>query len=157
MKICADENVAPKLTQLLREQLLATSNTLHTVDDYQAKGVDDPIWVRKFADSGGEAIVGGDVAMTKRATEVVAIAETGLRLIVLDQRWPRAPKHVQISYLFYWWPEIEKVLASAKSGQCFKVPWGWPEKTDGAIKPITVDVQSAYKKLRKTKKQPSQE
>jgi hypothetical protein len=149
LKICADENVAPKLTDLIREQLLSSPHALYKVDEFEAEGVDDPIWVRKFADAGGEAIVGGDAAMTKRAAEVVAIAETGLRLIVLDQRWPRAPKNVQISYLFYWWPEIERVLAGAARGKCFKVPWGWPENTDGAIKPIPVDVQGAYKKLKK--------
>lgn len=152
MKVCADENVAPKLTDLIREQLLSSSYTLHKVDEFEAGGVDDPIWVRKFASAGGGAIIGGDAAMTKRAAEIVAIAETGLRLVVLDQRWPRAPKHVQIAYLFYWWPEIERVLASAGPGRCFKVPWGWPEKTEGAIKPIAVDVQAAYKKVKKSKK-----
>lgn len=110
--------------------------------------MEDVIWVKKFAGQGGEAIVGGDIAMTKRAAELIAIVESGLRLIVLDQRWPREPKNVQISYLFYWWPEIERVLATAPKGKCFKVPWGWPEKTRGAIKPIPVDVQGAYKKMR---------
>lgn len=86
MKICADENVAPKLTELLRQQLLSARNTLETVDDYQARGVDDPIWVRNFANAGGEAIVGSDYNMTQRPSELVAIVETGLRLIVLDQK-----------------------------------------------------------------------
>jgi hypothetical protein len=149
LRICADENVAPKLTELICEQLLSKSNILQTVDHYQAKGVDDPIWVRKFASAGGEAIVSGDFNLTKRASEIVAIAETGLRLIVLDQKWPRAPKHIQIAYLFYWWPEIEKVFAGAKPGQCFKVPWSWPEKLDGLIEPLKLDVQGAYKKLKK--------
>ena len=148
MKICADENVAPKLSELICKELLSRSHTLQTVYDFQAGGVDDVIWVKKFAGQGGEAIVGGDIAMTKRAAELIAIVESGLRLIVLDQRWPREPKNVQISYLFYWWPEIERVLATAPKGKCFKVPWGWPEKTSGAIKPIPVDVQGAYKKMR---------
>ena len=150
MKICADENVAPKLSALIREQLLSRKHTLDTVDDHQAVGVDDQIWVRKFAAAGGEAIVGGDFAMTKKPHEIIAIAETGLRLIVLDQRWPREAKHIQISYLFYWWPHIEAALAEAKAGQCLKVPWGWSDPK-GAIKPISVDVQGAYKQVRKGK------
>lgn len=148
MKICADENVASKLSALICEQLLSRPHTLQTVDDFQAAGVEDVIWVKKFAEQGGEAIIGGDMAMTRRPTELIAIIESGLRLVVLDQRWPRVPKNVQISYLFYWWPEIERVLASAPKGKCFKVPWGWPEKISGAIKLIPVDVQGAYKKIR---------
>ncbi len=86
--------------------------------------------------------------MTKKAHEIVAIAETGLRLIVLDERWCRQKKHIQLSYLFYWWPHIETALADAKPRSCLRVPWGWGEPTN-AIKPITVDVQKAYKALKK--------
>jgi PIN like domain len=149
LRICADENVAPALSDLIREQLLSREFALETVDDHQARGEQDQIWVRTFANAGGEAIVGADFNMTKRPHEVVAITETGLRLIILDEKWPRQKRHVQISYLFYWWPEIEKILSGATKGKCFKVPWGWPPDTSGLIKPLTMDVQKAYKKLRK--------
>lgn len=149
MRICADENVAPKLTELLRQQLLTRGFTLETVDDHQARGVEDDIWVRKFARAGGQAIVGGDIRMTEKPHEIVAIMEEGLRVVVLDQRWSRAAKNVQISYLFYWWPHIEAILSKADAGRCFKVPWGWPDKPEGAIKAIGIDLQGAYKKLRK--------
>jgi hypothetical protein len=148
LRICADENVAPKLTGLIREQLLSKGHSLATVDDYQSRGVDDQIWVRKFANAGGEAIIGGDFAMTKRAHEIVAIAEAGLRLVVLDQRWPREPRHIQISYLFYWWPHIENALAVMPKGACWKVPWGWGEPKN-ALRALPIDVQAAYAKLRK--------
>lgn len=148
MRACADENVAPRLTELIKQQLLSRDFVLDTVDDHAARGVEDEIWVRRFAKAGGEAIVGGDAAITKRPHEIVAINETGLRLIVLDERWPRQKKHIQISYLFYWWPHIEAVLRTARPGGCFKVPWGWGE-TDGTIKPIRIDLQDAYRKLKK--------
>lgn len=133
---------------MLQEQLVSKENTLETVDDYAAKGVDDQIWVRKFAAAGGEAIVGSDFAMTTRPHEIVAIAETGLRLVILDQRWPRQPRHIQISHLFYWWPHIEAILSTSKPGQCFKVPWGWGDPK-GAIKLLTIDLQGAQKKLKR--------
>lgn len=151
MKICADENVAPALSKLIKEQLLSREHSLETVDDHQARGVDDKIWVRKFADAGGEAIVGADFQMNKKPHEIVAINETGLRLVVLDEKWPRQKKNVQISYLFYWWPEIERTLATAGKGQCFKVPWGWPNDTANQIKPIRIDLQKAYKQVKKGK------
>lgn len=121
---------------------------LETVDDHRARGVEDEIWVRRFANAGGEAIVSGDAAMTKRPHEIVAINETGLRLVVLDERWPRQKKHIQISYLFYWWPHIEAALALAGVGKCLKVPWGWGDPT-GAIKPLPIDLQKAYKQIKR--------
>ena len=108
--------------------------------------------MRKFSEAGGYAIVSGDVAITKKHHEVIAINETGLRLVVLDEKWARAKKHVQISYLFYWWPHIEAVLRTARPGQCFKVPWGWPaEAGANSIKPLTADVQGAYRKAKRGK------
>lgn len=151
MRICADENVARALSALIKEQLLSKANILDTIDDHQARGIDDQIWVRRFADAGGEAVIGGDSAMTKRPHEIVAINETGLRLVVLDEKWSRAPKNVQISYLFYWWPHIEAVLSTAPKGKCFKVPWGWGE-TANAIKSISIDLQTAYKRLKKERR-----
>ena len=148
MRICADENVAPLLSALIRDALLGRHNTLETVDDHQAKGVDDDIWVRKFGKAGGEAIVGADAKMLTRPHEVVAIVESGLRLVVLPPQWVNAKIHVQISFLFYWWPHIEAALAASKPGQCFKVLWSWGETTN-AIKPYTVDAQAAYKKVKK--------
>lgn len=147
MKVCADENVALALSDLIRLHLLSAGFTLDNIDDHQARGVDDQIWVRNFADKAGEAIVGADMAMTKRPHELIAIHQTGLRLIVLDERWVRQKKHIQISYLFYWWPHIETVLKTAQPGECFKVPWGWAGDA-GSIKPIPVDLQGAYKKVK---------
>ena len=148
MRICADENVAPLLSELIRSVLLSRGNTLDTIDDHQARGVGDDIWVRKFAAAGGEAVVGADAKMLTRPHEVVAIAETGVRLVVLPGQWVNQKKHVQVSYLFYWWPHIEDVLRTAKPGECFKVPWGWGDPKE-AIKVFKIDVQDAYKKAKK--------
>lgn len=149
MIICADENVAPLLTQLIRDSLLGKKHALHTVDDHQAKGVEDEIWVRKFAKAGGEAIVGADAKMLTRPHEVVAIAEAGLRMIVLPSQWPQQKKNVQVAFLFLWWPAIERTLESCKPRECFKVPWTWA--LDGELAQQKVDFQDAYKKAKKGK------
>jgi hypothetical protein len=147
--ICADENVAPLLTKLIRESLLGKAHTLHTVDDHQAKGVDDEIWVRKFAKAGGEGVVGADARMLTRPHEVIAIAEAGLRMIVLPSQWVQQKKHLQIAFLFLWWPRIEKTFESCKARECFKVPWSWT--LDGELAQVKVDFQDAYKKAKKAK------
>ena len=148
MRLCADENVAPALSRLIRDNVLSRKHQLDTVDDYAARGVDDQVWVRRYADAGGEAIIGGDAAMMKKPHEIVAIVETGLRLVILDERWPRERFHVQASYLFYWWPHIEAVLENMRPGTAMKVPWGWGHPED-AIRPIQFDAQGAYKKLKR--------
>ena len=148
MRLCADENVGPALTRLIRDTILSKKHQLDTVDDYAARGVDDQVWVRRYADAGGEAIIGADNAMTRKPHEIVAIVETGLRLVILDERWPRERLHLQASYLFYWWPHIEAVLETMRPGTVSKVPWGWG-RADDAIKPVRLDAQNAYRKLRK--------
>ena len=147
MKICADENISPVLTGLVRETLLGRDHSLHTVDDFDARGVDDQIWVRRFADAGGDAIVGADARMLTRPHEIAAIAETGLRLIILPSQWVRQRKHAQIAFLFYWWPRIEAAIASAKPGQCLKVPWSWTEGQE--LVRQSVDLQRAQKIVKK--------
>jgi hypothetical protein len=150
LKICADENVSPLLTGLIRAELLSPRNTLHTVDDFQARSVEDEIWVRRFALAGGEVIVGADGRMLSRPHEVAAISDTGLRLVVLPSNWVRQRKHVQIAFLFYWWPRIERWAEAAKPGQCCKVPWSWTEQAE--VIPRSVDLQTARKKIKKAEK-----
>lgn len=148
MRLCADENVGPALSRLIRDTILSREHQLDTVDDYAARGVEDQVWVRRYASAGGEAIIGGDSAMTRKPHEIVAIVETGLRLVILDEKWPRERLHVQASYLFYWWPHIEAVLNTMRPGSAVKVPWGWGNTKD-AIKAVQLDAQAAYKRVRK--------
>lgn len=135
---------------MIREQLCSRDFILETVDDHAAKGVADQIWVRNFAKSGGDAVVSGDVAMTKKHHELLAIHETGLRLVLLHESWARQKKHLQIAYLFFWWPYIEEVFRTARPGQCFKVPWAWPaDASPKAIKLLSLDIQEAYRKQKR--------
>lgn len=148
MRLCADENVAPKITRIIRDHLLSGKHQLDTVDDHRARGIDDQIWVRSYAQAGGEVIIGGDGAMLRKPHEVVAISETKLRLVVFDEKWPRQKFHLQLSYVSYWWPYIEAALETSKPGQALKVPWSWNAERD-VIKPVQVDLQAAYRKVRK--------
>lgn len=134
---------------MLRDSILSPKHTLDTVDDHQARGTEDQIWVRKFAEAGGEAIVGADGKMLSRPHEVVAIFEAGLRIVVLPAQWARAPRHIQMSFVFYWWPSIEKTLEASKAQECHKVPWSW---SDAPITRVPIDFQGAYKKVKKAAK-----
>lgn len=149
MRCCADENVAPKLARFIRDFLLSKAHTLDTVDDHQARGVEDEIWVRKFAAAGGQAIVTGDAAMMARPHEVAAIKEAGLILIVLPKNWTTWRLHLQLAHLAFWWPRIEATLAVAKAPSCYRVPKEFSEKAQLALE--RVDYDAAYRKLRREK------
>jgi hypothetical protein len=45
------------------------------ISEIGAKGVTDRIWVRIFAEQGGDAIVTADAAMSRRQAELIAIGE----------------------------------------------------------------------------------
>jgi len=149
LKICGDEHFSPWIIKVIQDSCLDKSHQLHHVDDFQAKSVADDIWVKKFAKAGGEVVLGADGMMLRRPTEVVAICDTAMRLIVLPHQWANAPRHLQVSHVLYWWPHIEAVLAASRPRQCFKVPWGWGE-TKGAVQAIKVDFEGARKKLKKS-------
>lgn len=150
MIICADENVSPVLSDLIREALLRKGDRLDTVDDIKARGKPDEIWVRTFAAEGGGAILGGDAAMTTKPHEIIAIMETGLRLVIMPAQWSRARRHVQIAFLFFWWPVIEEHLARSKPRDCVQLPWGFDPRE--GLKRIPLDEHRARQRAKKAER-----
>jgi len=71
VKICADENISPRLVEIVNE-LSTGKPPLLKASEIGSRGVDDRIWVRVFAEQGGDAIVSADAAMTKRQAELIA-------------------------------------------------------------------------------------
>lgn len=149
MRIAADENISARLVAIIRDNLLDESHSLESAAERNAKGKDDDIWIAAFAREGGEAVVSGDVKITRRPHEILAIQHAGLKLVVLDGKWSQAEKHEKIAYLCYWWPHIEAALDAMKGFTPVKVPWGWSPNTSDAIKPLALDLQAMERKRRK--------
>lgn len=149
MRIAADENISARLVAIIRDNLLDASHNLESAADRNARGQDDEIWVAAFGREGGDAVVSGDVKITRRPHEILAIAQAKLKLVVLDGRWSQAKNHEKIAYLCYWWPHIEAALSGMRGFKPVKVPWGWPQNTHGAIKPLALDLQAMEKKRKK--------
>ena len=122
MKICADENVSWKLVAVLNDLGRDMPRLLHA-NDIGAKGVKDVIWVRAFANDGGEVIVSADSMMTQRQAELIAIGETGLKLIVLPSNYEKSRILHQTAYLLFWWPKILELAGQGRKGSYLKLPW----------------------------------
>lgn len=149
MRIAADENISARLVAIIRDNLLSDGHELLSASDRNTLGQPDELWIKTFAREGGEAVISGDVKITRRPHEIIAIQQAGLKLVTLDGRWSRAAKHEKVAHLCYWWPHIETALSDLTGFQPIKVPWGWPQITEGAIKPLPLNLQAMHKRLKK--------
>jgi hypothetical protein len=150
LKICADEHESTWIVGIIRDSCLDKEHSLEHVEDYHLRGVQDEIWVRRFARAGGEAIVSADANMLRRHHEVIAICESSLRLIVLPSKWANSARNMQAAHIMFWWPKIQGIIAISAPRKCWKVPWGFSESD--TIQPITVDFEDARRKIKKAER-----
>lgn len=151
MKICADEHVSTWIVGIIRDSCLDRKHSLEHVEDYYLRGVDDEIWVRRFAKAGGEAIISADANMLRRNHELIAICDSGLRLVVLPSKWANATRNLQASHVMFWWPKIQDTISASPPRKCWKVPWGYNDKEP--LHSITVDFEDARRKIKKADRQ----
>lgn len=134
---------------MIQDCCVVSGNVVHTVDEYQAKGVDDEIWVRRFAKAGGEAILSADEMMIRRHAELIAICDSGLRLVLLPHQWANSLRNMQAAHILFWWPKIEETLAASSPRNVFKVPWAFDDKRK--IERVKMDYETARKKLKQAR------
>jgi hypothetical protein len=121
VKICADENISPRLVQIVND-LSAETPPLLNVSEVGAKGVSDRIWVRIFAEQGGDAIISADAAMSRRQAELIAIGETGIKLVILPAQYQQGGIRTQTAYMLFWWSKIIELVQEAEKGCFLKLP-----------------------------------
>lgn len=146
MKICADEHVSTAIVRVVKEICLDPGHALIHVEDIDCRGEQDEIWVRVFAKQGGQVIVSADEMMTRRHSELIAIADCGLKLFVMPHQFSNAKRHLQAAFVCHHWPAIEAKLANGDNSRFWKLKWGY---SDDAISPLTLDIQDARKKFKK--------
>jgi PIN like domain len=148
LKICTDEHVSTWIVGIIRDSCLGSNHSLEHVEDYHLRGIEDEIWVRRFAKAGGEAILSADSEMLRRHNEIVAICDSGLRLAILPSKWANSARNLQASHIMFWWPRIQYVFTSCRPRQCWKVPWGYNEK-DTLIQ-VKVNFENSRRRLKKS-------
>ena len=145
MKICADENVSPRLVEIIND-LSSDSPRLSHVSEMGALGVEDSIWVRTFAEQGGDAVITADAKMSKRQSELVAIGETGLKLLILPTQYQQGGIRFQTAYMLLSWPLILKLIEEGGRGCFLTLPQIALPRAPAWEK---INVQDARKRFRK--------
>ena len=110
MKIRADEHVSKEIGRAVRELALSPGFELTHVIEIGDRGSDDVHWITRFALDGGDAIISADTDFCKRPHQVMAVNNTGLRLIHLPSRWANARGDLQAAHILLWWRRIEAKL-----------------------------------------------
>ena len=113
-------------------------------------GSPDEYWATEFAKGGGDAILTADTDFFRKPNQVVAIDQTGLKVIHLPSRWANARAHLQAAHILMWWLRIEVKLQEANPREVWMVQWNINEA--GELKRKKVDYGAAHKKLRKAER-----
>lgn len=99
---------------------------------------------------GGHAILTADRDFLENAPQVEAVFKTGAKVVHLPAKWGQARGTLQAAHILMWWGRIEACIASMQGRQCFRPPWNITET--GTLQQITIDFQSAQKKMKKARK-----
>ena len=87
-----------------------------------------------------------------RPPQVVAVFNTGLKVIHLPPKWGSARRALQAAHILLWWSRIESVIELMKPRECYRPPWNLTES--GKLKRVPMDYASAQKKLKKASRKP---
>jgi len=150
LRVRADEHVSPKTVHMVCELALSPGFELSSVYDADHRGTDDHYWATAFANDGGNAILSADTDFFKKPHQVVAIDNTGLRVIYLPPKWANAKGFLQASHILMWWPRVERKLKEAKPREVWIVKWNIRE--EGELERKKVDYGKFRKKLKKAER-----
>ena len=146
MKICADENISRRLVGIVNDLSIGSPILLH-VSEIGSLGVKDSIWVRSFAERNGDAIVTGDANMSRRQSELIAIGETGLKLVILPTQYQQGGIRLQAAYMLLWWPRVVELVQHGEKGCFLQLPALTLPRVPTWER---IDVQAARQRLRKS-------
>jgi hypothetical protein len=145
VRICADENVSSRLVEIVND-LSSGPPRLEHVSEIDALGVEDCIWVRAFAQQGGEAVITADAKMSKRQAELLAVGETGLKLVILPTQYQQGGIRFQTAYMLLSWPLIIKLVGEGPRGGFLRLSQITLPRAQAWEK---IDVQDTKRRLRK--------
>ena len=150
MRIRADEHVATAIVVAIREMALSGDWILDSILEAGDKGAGDVHWITKFAEQGGDAILSADTDFLKTPPQVMAVFQTGVRVIHLPHQWANAPGRLQAAHLLLWWARIEVQLTIMRGRECYRAPWTISET--GKMQKVDLDFHEMNKKLKKAGK-----
>lgn len=155
MKVRADEHVSQEIVRIVCDLVLTPPFDLSTVYGAGHGGTEDHHWITEFAKEDGKAILSADKDFFTKPSQVVAIDQTGLRVIYLPPKWANAAAHLQAAFILTWWPRIEETIKAAKPREIWTLRWNISE--DGELLRKKIDYGHFRKKLRKANRKSRRE
>ena len=147
MKVRADEHVSQEIVRAVREMALSAGWELTHVIAEGDNGKSDEHWITRFAKDGGHAILSADRDFLSVPVQVLAVFNTGIRVIHLPPKWANATCHLQAAHILLWWKRIEKKISAMDQRECFRPPWNIDE--GGELRKVDIDYAEAHKKQKK--------
>ena len=137
MKLKFDENISIRLVQAIR--VLERDNTIKigsVLEDYGA-GIQDPDWMFRFRDEGGDAMISGDHNILQKPVNLVAYTESGLISIWPHAGFQRLKLLGQAALIIRWWIAIKVKITASDPGSRWRIPaaGSWTPSED-AFEPI---------------------
>lgn len=135
MKVLLDENLPPRLAQVLR--LLAAPDDhliVHLRERFPA-ATTDVEWLSALAGDPTWAVLTNDQRLRGRPHEIAAWRRAGLVGVVLPSRFNQADLWEKCAILVRWWPFVVRALEAAPPGAMLAIPAGWGA-TAAAIRPF---------------------
>ena len=112
------------------------------------RGAADEHWITRFAKDGGQAIVTADTDFIHKPPQVLAVANTGMKVLHMPSRWANATGNLQAAHILIWWPRIETRILEMKPRECYQPEWNVSGVT-GQFKKVVIDFAKAHKKAKK--------
>ncbi len=135
-----------RIVAAIRLMALSPGWELTHVVDAGDKGAADEHWIRRFMGEGGDAILTADADFFRLPPQVVAVFETGARVIHLPPRWASARGELQAAHILLWWRRIELRIAAMKPRECYRPSWNIDDS--GELKQVSIDFHAAHRKHR---------
>jgi PIN like domain len=148
MKVRTDEHISPEIVRAVREMSLSPGWEISSVFESGDRGAADEHWITRFARNGGRAIISADVDFFKSPPQVLAVFNTGIRVIHLPPKWANAGCHLQAAHVLLWWRRIEARISAMNDRECYRPPWNINES--GELMRVQVDYAEAHKKYKKS-------
>jgi hypothetical protein len=98
----------PSEARAVRAMALTSGWELTNVVEVGDRSSEDVHWITKFASEGGDAIVSGDTDFLKRLHQILAVNQTGMRVIHMLPKWANARCDLQAAFVPLWWRRIER-------------------------------------------------
>jgi hypothetical protein len=133
VRVALDFNCAPRLVGALTALYGHKGFQFLHLETLVAGRTDDEIWADAYKRTGGHVVISGDTRIAYRPHQAIAFIDNGFLSFFPDPCFCQMPAHARSATFVYAWPAIERKIAEAPPGTCWRIPCSF-SKGDGELK-----------------------